>query len=337
MLTQVGADVEITYGSDDLPVLNGVDLAEWQAATGPNGDDRLSYAASSAAVFINMPGGLASGGDAEGDTILNIEGLVGSVFGDIIEGGAASETIWGGAGVDSLVGGVGNDTIFGGDGDDTIMGSAGHDQIDGGAGTDTVDYSGSDAGVSIKMNQGAFTGGHATGDMIENIEAFVGSAFADTIDGGDGNDSLVGGKGNDTIFGGDGDDFIEGSKQNNALYGDAGNDTISTGQHTSVADGGSGDDLIVARLQKSVSHTLTGGSGADVFEFVYPSGNTQAGATITDFEDGIDLLKLSGVASLADVTLSNIADGLIIDFNDDEEIMLTGIDESMITADDFIF
>ena len=90
-------------------------------------------------------------------------------------------------------------------------------------------------------------------------------------------------------------------------------------------------------MLKNVSHVLTGGAGADTFQFIYPSNNKSASATITDFEIGVDLLKISGVASLADVILTDKASGVEIGFNDNETIVLNNITAAQITDDQFVF
>jgi Ca2+-binding RTX toxin-like protein len=203
-----------------------------------------------------------------------------------------------------IVGRDGNDTIItnnvsqdirGGRGDDYILSGNGDDIINAGNGADRV----------------------------------FGGRGADVINGAGGDDYIDGGHGNDVIDGGSGDDFIFGRKGNNILDGGAGNDVVNTGDHTSIANGGTGDDLIVARLKKGADHTLTGGEGADTFEFVYQSAKRSSDVTITDFELGVDEFIVGGVTGLewaalfvaGDVALNasdNSAGGTEIDmgFND---------------------
>ena len=90
------------------------------------GTDTASYASSAAAVSINLATGTGKGGDAEGDTLISIERVIGSAFNDTIIGSARAEIMEGGAGVDHL-GGLG--------GDDTLIGNFGADVLDGGAGS----------------------------------------------------------------------------------------------------------------------------------------------------------------------------------------------------------
>lgn len=80
----------------------------------------------------------------------------------------------------------------------------------------------------------------------------------DTISGLDGEDTLSGGNGNDTISGGDGDDTIDGGNGKDTLDGGGGNDTINGGNGNDDITGGGGDD------------TIDGNNG---FDTAYFSGN----------------------------------------------------------------
>lgn len=98
-----------------------------------------------------------------------------------------------------------------------------------------------------------------------------GSAGADTIYGGDGNDTVYGYAPNETsdtevntLYGGNGNDKLYAGDGGDTVYGEAGNDTLTGGSGADTLSGGSGDD------------TYTGNAGNDVF--VYTSGND----TITD-------------------------------------------------------
>ena len=72
-----------------------------------------------------------------GDTLNSIENLIGSGFGDFLEGNDDQNTITGNAGNDDLFGRAANDTLIGGDGDDDLSG---------GAGDDTFTFNGGDDG-----------------------------------------------------------------------------------------------------------------------------------------------------------------------------------------------
>jgi len=78
---------------------------------GGAGNDLASYAGSTAGVTVELAAGTGSGGDAEGDTLANIENLEGSEHGDTLTGDAGGNTVAGGAGNDLLIGEVGGSIL----------------------------------------------------------------------------------------------------------------------------------------------------------------------------------------------------------------------------------
>ena len=155
-------------GDDFLVGGNGDDFLVGGAGAdvldGGADDDRASYFDSSAGVTVNLKTGTGSGGEAEGDTLLNIEELTGSQFkdfltsddgGSILFGAAGDDVLKGGGGVDHLMGGDGDDILVGGndafdptdileggDGDDYLSGGGGGDTLTGGTGRDILDGGG---------------------------------------------------------------------------------------------------------------------------------------------------------------------------------------------------
>lgn len=229
----------------------------------------------------------------------------GHATGDTI---ANFENIIGSNYADKLIGSSGDNSIYGFAGDDKIRAGQGNDSVHGGYGDDTI-YAGR---------------GH------------------DTIYGDNGNDIIYAGKGNDVVYGGYGDDKIFGGKGYNELFGEAGNDTVNTGDHTSTVDGGTGDDLIVARMKKGADHMLTGGEGADTFEFVYQKANRAADVTITDFELGVDQFVIGGLSAEAwleinfdafgfDI-LSEVDGNAVLEIGFNDSITFVGVSEADFTA-----
>src|SRR4051812_29067811 len=81
--------------------------------------------------------GTARDGWGDLDTLLNIEGAIGTGFADTLIGRTdAASRLDGGAGDDSLVGGKGADTIFGGAGNDTVVIGGYNQVLYGGDGSD---------------------------------------------------------------------------------------------------------------------------------------------------------------------------------------------------------
>jgi len=78
---------------------------------------------------ISLAGGPNSGGFGVGDTIVNVENLVGSNFTDRLTGDAGANRIVGGGGNDTLIGGGGGDQLVGGVGQDSLIGGLGADRF----------------------------------------------------------------------------------------------------------------------------------------------------------------------------------------------------------------
>lgn len=116
---------------------------------GGGGFDIVNYAASALAVTIDLSSGLVSGGHADGDHILGIEGASGSNFDDSLSGGFSANFLSGRLGDDVISGGAGGDTLLGGAGDDTITGGADDDLIETGDGHDMLQFFSGDGADTV--------------------------------------------------------------------------------------------------------------------------------------------------------------------------------------------
>ena len=135
-------DDKLDGGADDDMLNGGFGL---DALDGGAGIDTASYRTSSEAVTVSLvPGDPANArGDAEGDTLANIENLEGSNNAeqqDRLFGDDGPNVISGLDGPDALFGRPGNDTLSGGAGGDQLFGEAGDDTLIGGADADTFAY-----------------------------------------------------------------------------------------------------------------------------------------------------------------------------------------------------
>ncbi len=182
-------------GDDVLTGGGGADIL-----TGGPGLDTASYAASPAAVAVDIGAGTAIGGAATGDDLTSVEGVVGSAFADTLTGDAA---------------------------DNVFLGMGGGDDLDAGLGFDFVYYQFSTSGVTVDLTAQTASGGHATGDTLAGFESVLGSSFADVLSGNDDANHLLGQGGDDTLAGFDGDDL---------LLGTTGIDTFSAGDGTDTCD-----------------------------------------------------------------------------------------------------
>lgn len=210
---------------------------------------------------------------------------------DIIYGMGGTDRIYGDginepyASDDILYGGEGNDFLYGGLGDDMLYGGRGVDMLSGSGGNDTGVFEDAESGVIIDLTKPYNNGGSATGEYLFSIENLVGSAFNDTMSGGQSRNMLDGGAGNDRLFGREGGD---------TLRGGAGSDFI---------DGGANRDV------------LTGGGGiGDAPDTFYFASAAEAGDTITDFLPFNDHIALSadgfGLESVEDFAFARTSDPL---------------------------
>ncbi|MBY9025563.1 calcium-binding protein, partial [Pseudomonas fluorescens] len=250
----------------------------------------------------------------------------GNASDNIITGGVGADTLFGGAGADQFFGGDGFDTVSYGDsaagvtintktgvntgiaaGDtyngieqirgssygDIFVGSAGVDRFDGGDGNDILSFAGENSGVTLDLSAAVLTG-IAAGDFYTSIEAFQGSAYADTFTGSNAlRESFIGGGGADTLIGvGRGDSAwyvnsssavqvnlltgtgVGGDAQGDVLtnidnlVGSAFNDTLTGNGYANMLEGGDGNDI------------LYGGDGSDT---LYGHSFTNTGALAVPF------------------------------------------------------
>jgi Ca2+-binding RTX toxin-like protein len=232
-------------GADDIAANDGNDLVEGGAGgdilSGGLGNDTLSYKNSSARVVVNLTGG-ADGGDATGDRIAGFENIIGSDFSD------------------ELIGSNGANILEGGQGNDKLQGGLGADLLDGGGGNDTADYSNSKGSITINLGTGLAAGGHADGDVLDQIENVNGSA---------------------------GKDVLTGNDLANVLMGNAGEDILDGGLNADRLIGGSGADRLIGGQGLD---TLQGRGGADTYVLFNLSASAD---TILDFEVGKDHLEIN--------------------------------------------
>jgi Ca2+-binding RTX toxin-like protein len=121
-----GGGTDSLSGGQGQDLLNGGQGAD--VLDGGSGVDTASYIGSSVGVDVFLLFGWGFGGDAEGDTLSQIENLTGSVHDDNLQGDADANTLTGGGGDDFLVGLGGNDRFVGGAGADRLIGDSGADR-----------------------------------------------------------------------------------------------------------------------------------------------------------------------------------------------------------------
>lgn len=215
-----GDDDDLLFGGDDDDILYGEDGIDYlfggsgndilvggtgfgyfeggfgaDTIIGGNDLDIVSYENSSSGVTIQLTDqlnqqfgyvGYGQNGDAQGDVLYSIEGVIGSLYSDILLGDSGANEIWGKNGNDSIEGGAGNDYLYGDGGileiEGNLIEEIGNDTIYGGSGNDTI-Y------------------GHNGDNLLS------GGTGDDNIYGGKDKDALAGNAGTDFLIGGEGDDW----------------------------------------------------------------------------------------------------------------------------------
>ena len=327
-----GADTLVGGGGNDT--IDGGAGAD--QITGGVGIDLVSYA-NSAAVNIDLGTKTYAGGEAAGDTLTEIEGVIGSNGADTLTSGKESNVLSGGNGNDTLTAGDGNDTLNGGFGDDRLLMGVfltGLDKLDGGAGDDTVVLDGNYAAgvalsatslvnietvelttgnnyrLSLNTGSGPFSltvdgGGLGANSLFITAAGTagmvaIGAAAADTMTGGSGSDVLRGGAGADVLNGGAGNDTVD--------YSGSAAVTVNLALATAQVSGGdaNGDKLtaIESAIGSNFGDVIKGTSGINQLDG--SGGNdTLAGGAGADYligGTGTDTADYSG--STAGVTIN---------------------------------
>ena len=185
--------IEGMGGNDVLIGLKGADTLDG----GGGKSDTVDYSASRSGVAISLAGGVARGGDAAGDILLNVENVVGSSLDDTFEGDGADNVLTGGR--------------------------------NGGAG-DTVSYENATAGVRVTLSTSAAQNTIGAGiDTLVGFENTTGSQFGDVLIGNSGVNLLIGLAGDDVLDGGGGPDVMIGGLGNDTFVFRSGSgvDTIA--------------------------------------------------------------------------------------------------------------
>ena len=226
------------YGRTGDDVLDG--RGDEDVLDGGPGTDRVSFATSSAGVSVNISQQLAKvlGGPVE--TLVEIEGAIGSPQADRLvgdgnanelAGGGGDDTIKGKGGDDVLTGGAGDDVLFPGGGDDFVAGGANDPVTSSGAHGDLVSYEGDtldpgrtflDIGLYYfaPLNSPPYALGVGD-DELSGIESVRGLKNGRThVQGDDGPNVIIGGANRDYLEGRGGNDLLYGLGNADSLFGD---------------------------------------------------------------------------------------------------------------------
>lgn len=215
---------------------------------GGAGIDTISYASSAVAVDVNLTTKQVSGGDAQGDTLTSIEGVIGSGFNDKLTSSTNGTILNGGTGDDLyIINGTGvSISETAGNGVDEVQTTLATLSIVGYAEVEKLTYTGT----------AAFTG---TGNSGNNV-----------ITGSVGNDTLYGGTGADEFHGGAGADIAGYADSTLAITLN-----FATGEFSGIAAGDSfydietiaGSNFNDVFIESNDAHNLNGGNGFDIVSY----------------------------------------------------------------------
>jgi Ca2+-binding RTX toxin-like protein len=311
-------------GSGDDTLYGGT---ETDTVDGGLGLDTASYAPASGAVTVILTelaaghtGGASSGADGT-DTLIDIENITGSGFGDNLSGNSFANVLNGLAGADMMQGGLGNDTYC----VDNVS-----DKTDetGGGGTGDYVYASVSFTTAAGIERLYLTGSNAinaTGRAGQN-DILVGNTGNNVMNGLTGADLMRGGLGNDTYYvdsSGDTTDEVNGgggtgdyvfasvsftaaagierfyltgtaainatgnATQNDILVGNSANNVINGLAGADLMRGGLGNDTYYVDNIGDTTDEVTGGGG--ISDYVYSSVSFTEAA-------GIERLYLTGTA-----------------------------------------
>src|SRR5450830_1128525 len=264
-------------GNDSLDGGAGNDLLDGGAGAdvlnGGAGVDTASYVNSTAGVNVNLVTGIGSGGDAQGDTLIAIERVVGSAFGDTLTASTSGQI---------LEGGQGNDVY-----------------VINGAGVSVLEQVGG-GDDEVRTNLGSYT-------LAANVErlTYTGSGSFNGI--GNASDNIItGGAGNDVLMGGAGaDQFMVGAGVfKDRYYDSVGGITFNTksGIHSGIAAGDTFNGIEIVQ-GSAAADTFISGDTADQF-------NGSSGIDIIDYSGSSAAVTVTlGSINVASVGSGGDAEG----------------------------
>ncbi|HEY8277857.1 MAG TPA: PQQ-dependent sugar dehydrogenase, partial [Methyloceanibacter sp.] len=195
--------------------------------------DTVSYNTSPMGVTVNLLAQVASGGDAQGDQLQNIENIIGSALGD---------------------------TLTGDGGDNLIAPGAGDDDLDGGGGLDTVSYAEVLQVLSVNLSalSDQATGAAIGTDQLAGVENVIGGFASDILIGDIAANVLLGNGGRDVLAGGNGADTLSGGLGEDRLVGGADNDRFDFNRVKEAGKGSHRDNIVDFHRSQNDMIDLTG-------------------------------------------------------------------------------
>lgn len=311
-----GAGDDLLIAGEDADVLSGGEGDDWltlgdlrNTADGGDGRDMADFSDISASVKINLDAGFFESAGCRFDALENFERAIGTRHDDVLIGTNLGNFLGGGDGDDIIVGRDGKDAMAGGLGDDTFAVQQVGDEVFEKAG-EGFDWINTWVDYRNAENVEGLNGRYA-----ESALKLLGNGGAERIFGSEHDDKIDGWRGDDWVAGLGGADYLNGGAGDDLLFGNGGDDVLR---------GGGGDDR------------MAGQSGAD--RFVHRAGDGDD--LLVDFAVGQDVLDLSGhgLANFYEfrVAARDVGDDVLIYLGDGGSLLLQGVSELDLSADDVI-
>ncbi|MBY8977069.1 calcium-binding protein [Rhodobacteraceae bacterium NNCM2] len=268
-------------GNDTIIGGAGADIID-----GGDGVDILTYQNSVSAVTVGNGGSGANlGGDAAGDSVTDIEIIIGSNNNDLLFGGGGAVTLFGADGNDGLIAFGGDDVLFGGNGNDELIvqdvGVSAGAKFDGGADNDVLTIATSSdqdfSNISVTNIESITINGDDAGTFASRVTfgsiagvtsiaygAHVGQSVQLAFAAGTAalNLSAI----NITGLDQPGDSLlISGNSGANSIIGSTLADVINSGGGTDRVNAGAGNDVVSGAT--GGFNVLIGGSGTDTLSY----------------------------------------------------------------------
>ncbi|MDD0974546.1 beta strand repeat-containing protein [Pseudomonas fontis] len=251
--------------------------------------DAVWYINSSAGVRVDLGTATASGGDADGDVLISIEGVAGSAYDDVLTAMAFGSTIYGGEGNDIINGSDGNDILYGDGMSDKAFGAYARaedgviqsDIINGGKGNDSI------LG-GTRFDKGSILHGDDGNDTVSTAS---GKAYGDL-----GNDTLIGTGTGYELYGGSGWDIMTMMGSGGADGGQHG-DTYNVFSKSAVVildTGTDGVDVVVLKNIQNARDVYIHNTGTDAHIFSkadWAAGNLDTGVVLANWYAGSNTIE----------------------------------------------
>ncbi|RZT11247.1 Hemolysin-type calcium-binding repeat-containing protein [Duganella sp. CF402] len=253
-------------------------------ALNQEGNNRVTFLRATGGVTVDLADGTSDGDGVGHDTLTNITQVRGTAWDDELSGSDTALT-------------------------EQFEGLGGNDTIDGRGGIDIVRYDNAASGVEVDLNAGMADDGTGGTDTLINIEGVRGSAFNDTLTGGNPDNGIdvhdgkieifMGNGGNDLIDGGDGYDRADYTSATSAV-------TVNLGAGTALDGLGGTDSLsnIEGVRGSAFNDTLIGSDDGEFESFEGREGNDSidglGGIDRVDYDRakaGVGVNLLTGIAT----------------------------------------